>query len=355
MAKRKTFSIKDIARESGASLTTVSFVLNGRDHRISEATRRRVLDTANRLGYRPSRLAQGLQSRRTRMLAILVPPLHHTFADVYFGELISAVHDHATRTGYRILLEVAHGDFLKTRQHLELFDRAFVDGMLGIGVTNRDTYLSDFEDGERPLVVVNNHLPDLKLNFVRSDYAQAGRMAAQYLIGLGHRRIGHIRGATEVQTTWDFRAGAETALREAGLDLPDTRVVDGLLTEEGGEAAAVELLRRDAGVTAILAGNDKMAIGAIAGIKHTGRRVPADVSVVGCDDLHHAAFSDPPLTTVHTPLYEVGRQACQRLLELVNGEVEQVADVQPVSLTIRESAAPVSTTPGAKPKRTSAR
>src|SRR5262245_8244619 len=100
MARRR-ISIKDVARESGASLTTVSLVLNDRGDRISAATRQRVLATANRLGYRPNRLAQGLQSQRSGLLAILVPQLRHAFADVYFGELISAVHDYASSAGYK--------------------------------------------------------------------------------------------------------------------------------------------------------------------------------------------------------------------------------------------------------------
>jgi DNA-binding LacI/PurR family transcriptional regulator len=99
MAKRKAISIKDVARESRASLTTVSLVLNSRAARISHETQQRVLETASRLGYRPSRIAQGLQAQRSGFLAILVPQLRHAFADAYFGELISAVHDYASEAG----------------------------------------------------------------------------------------------------------------------------------------------------------------------------------------------------------------------------------------------------------------
>src|SRR5262245_20044156 len=169
MPKRKTLSIKDIAKESGASLTTVSLVLNRRDQRISDATRQRVLDAVNRLGYRPSRLAQALQAQRSGLLAIVVPKLHHAFADVYFGELISAIHDYASKVGYKVLLEVSHSEFVRTNQHRDLFDRAIVDGMLCIGATDHDTYLRDFEDGQRPVILVNNYIRGLQLNYVRCD------------------------------------------------------------------------------------------------------------------------------------------------------------------------------------------
>lgn len=339
MAKRKTVSIKDVARESGSSLTTVSLVLNKRDRRISEATRDRVLATVERLGYRPSRLAQGLQSQRTGFLAILVPQIRHAFADAYFGEIISATHDHARSAGYKVLLEVADEVFLGSNQHVELFDRHFVDGILCLGVTNRDTYLADFEVNNRPVVVVNNYIADRSLSFVRCDYREAGRLACKYLLDLGHKKVALIHGAAEVQTTHDLRSGLEDALKAAGMGLPRDRIQDGLYTEEGGSAAAVALMERDSSITGIVAGNDKMAIGAISGLKDIGLRVPADVSVVGCDDIHQAAFCDPPLTTIHTPIYEIGRRACERLLALIEGQVSSVEETHPVSITIRKSAA----------------
>jgi DNA-binding LacI/PurR family transcriptional regulator len=335
--KRKNVSIKDVARESQSSLTTVSLVLNNRAPRISRATRERVLETVNRLGYRPSRLAQGLQSQRSGCLAILLPQLRRAFADAYFGELISAIHDCAQKAGYKILLEVAHPDYVQSGRHVELFDRHFVDGVLCLGVTNRDTFLKDYESGTRPTIIVNNYLPGLKLNRVNCDYEQAGDLAGRHLLELGHRNFGLIHGASEVQTTRDHRSGFEKALAEYGVKLPESHACDGLYTEEGGEAAAIELLRRAPKITAVLAGNDKMAIGAISGIKKSGLRVPQDVSVVGCDDIHQGEFCDPPVTTVHTPLYELGTRGCMALLDLIEGRVKTVEETHPVSLTIRHS------------------
>jgi len=339
MAKRKAVSIKDIAKASGSSLTTVSLVLNSRDRRISAPTRQRVLEAVERLGYRPSRLAQALQSQRAGLLAILVPELRHAFADVYFGELISAIHDEATDAGYKVLLEVAHPKFIDAGQHLEIFDRRFIDGMLCLGVTSVHGYLSSFEDGVRPMVVVNNYVEGLDLNHVRCDYRAAGRIAAEHLIAAGHRRVGMVRAALEVQTMVDLIGGYKDALAKAGVKLADADIVDGLYTEEGGAAAASELIRRRPDLTALLAGNDKMAIGAIAGLKAAGKRVPDDVSVIGCDDIHQGEFCDPPLTTVHTPIYDMGRAACKRLLEIISGNTTQVREVHPVRLTVRKSVA----------------
>lgn len=344
MAKRKSVSIRDVARECQASLTTVSLVLNRREGRISEKTRNRVIETADRLGYRPSRLAQGLQAQKSGLLAILVPQLRHAFADAYFGELISAIQETAEKFRYKILLEVANPEYIETEQHLELFHRHYIDGLLCLGVTNRDTHLHVFENGRHPMVVVNNYLSDIKLNHVLCDYEAAGRLAGQHLVGIGHRRIGLIYGATEVQTTEDLRNGLESVLASAKIRLPNTRTHDGLYTEEGGADAAVRLMRRDPKITAIMAGNDKMAIGAISGLKSQGLRVPKDVSVVGCDDMHQAEFCDPPLTTVHTPLFEIGQRACECLMELIEGQRDSVDEIHPVTMTLRKSTAPPKTT-----------
>lgn len=338
MAKRKAVSIKDVAKESNASLTTVSLVLNNRDGRISRATRERVLDAVERLGYRPSRLAQSLQSQRSGFLGILVPQLRHAFADVYFGELISAIQETAAENDYKIILDVANPRYLERQHHLELFRRHYIDGLLCLGVTNNDTYLADFGEGQ-PVIVVNNRVAGIDLDFVQCDYLEAGRIAAKHLCESGHKKIAYIHGANEVQTTADVREGFEQVLVQLGLSLPASSVEDGLYTEEGGAKAAITLLTRNPGITAIFAGNDKMAIGAISGLKQIGKRVPEDVSVIGCDDVHQAAFCDPPLTTIHTPIFDVGARACARVLELVNGKKEQVRETQEVCISVRKSTA----------------
>jgi len=340
MAKRRAVGIRDVARESQASLTTVSLILNKRDRKISRATRERVLRVVRQLGYRPSRLAQGLQAQKAGFLAVLVPQLRHAFADAYFGELISAIQETASRHDYKLLLEVANEDYVASHQHLELFRRHYVDGLLCMGVTNLDTYLSDFSEGGPPMLVVNNYLPELKLNHVKCDYEQAGRLAGDHLLGLGHRHLAMIHGATEVQTTTDLKVGFASALAKRSLHLADDRFVDGLYTEEGGALAVIGLMRKHPEITGILAGNDKMAIGAISGLKSLGLKVPQHVSVIGCDDMHQAEFCDPPLTTIHTPIYELGQRACELVLELIEGESDTVEETHPVHLTLRKSTCP---------------
>ncbi len=311
-------SIRDVARESGVSLTTVSLVLNKNDARISEATRERVLDAIQRLDYTPSRLARGLPNRQSKTLAILVPALQHAFADVYFGEIISGIYEAAAERGFRIMLEVARRDYVKRREYLTVLDDCSVDGILFIGASEEHTWLQDFHGTDRPLLVVNNHFTQWDLHRVECDYQQAGRLAADYLTDMGHTRIGHISGPIDkVLTTADLTTAFIERLTERGTRLADQLIVDGKLHVEFGKLACEELLQRDPAITAIFASNDKMALGAYQAIREAGKKPGQDVSVMGCDDIATARLAEPGLTTISMNFLNVGAESCRSLLDLI--------------------------------------
>ena len=181
------------------------------------------------------------------------------------------------------------------------------------------------------------------LDHVMCDYRGGAEQVMNYLLQLGHRKIGLITGAPEAFTARDVIAMYEQKLRAAGLDPPPTMRADGRFTEDGGAKAAEKILERHPDVTAVFAGNDKMALGAMHQLRRRGRSIPGDVSVVGFDDLGHSAFVNPSLTTVHLPLYEVGTLACERLVERVHGKIDRVADRLPTHLVVRDSTAMVAT------------
>ena len=333
----KRCTIKDIARESEVSLSTVSLVLND-NPRISPATRDRVMQTIQRLGYQPNRMARNLAWKRTNTLAVLVPQLRHAFADVYFGEIVSGIHDRAGKLGYKVMLEATRTEFVDQKQYLELFDQKFVDGILFIGANFKHRFLADFVDGSRPLILVNNYSKEDNLNYVVSNYRYGAWQATQHLLRLGHRRIGFIAGGlAEIQTSQDVYESFQESHREQGVAFDPQLVVDGWLTEEGGMHAVEELLRRDQQITAIFALNDKMALGAIKKLNQLSLRVPQEIAVVGFDDIPQASFAIPSLTTVHQPLYEIGKLSCDRLVELIHGKTNRVQEVLPIHLVIRDS------------------
>lgn len=331
-------SMREVARLAKVSVATVSMVLND-NPRISRATHMRVQRLIDRLGYRPNRLAQSLSGRYTQVLAIMLPALRHAFADAYFGELISGICDRAGKMGYKVILEQAKPEFVKEREYIEIFERRYIDGILALGFNDRNHFLKDFAGGKYPLVVVDNYFTQWNLDHVVCDYRSGAEQVMNYLLQLGHKKIGLITAAQEIRTSRDVWDVYRSKLESAGVEPLAIWTEDGKFTEEGGAKAAQLILDRDDGVTALLAGNDKMAVGALHYLKQKGVDVPGQVSVVGFDDLRHAAFVNPTLTTVHLPLYEVGALACERMIERVHGNVERVAEKMPTHLVMRESTA----------------
>lgn len=343
MAKGRP-NIRDVARESGVSLTTVSLVLNKNDQRISEATRKRVLEAMRKLHYTPSRLARGLPTRRAKTLAVLLPALQHAFADVYFGEIISGIYESAADRGYRILLEVARRDYVQRQEYRMLLEDCSVDGILFIGATDEHTWLSEFNATGQPLMVVNNYFPHWDLHTTVCEYTLAGRLASDHLVRLGHTRIGHISGPTSlINTARELSDAFLASLAKCGIRLSEQMIVEGQYHAETGKLACEELLRRDPSLTAIFAANDKMAIGAYQALREAGRQPGRDVAVLGCDDIPSAALADPALSTIRMNFFEVGAEACNALLNLIEsnpGDDEKPPTIHeriPVSLIERES------------------
>lgn len=325
---------------ANVSVATVSMVLN-ENPRISRATQLKVQRLIERTGYRPNRIAQSLSSKYTRVIAVMLPALRHAFADAYFGELISGVCDRAGKLGHKVMLESAKPEFLKEKRHIELFERRFVDGVLLLGFNDRHGWLSELVERGYPVVSANNYLPGIggNLGHVTCDYRGGAEQIMNYLLQLGHRKIGLICGAPETATQRDIIDVFRAKMAAHGLPADATLIRDGLFTEAGGAAAAEALLSQHPDITALFGGNDKMAVGAIYYLTRKGLGIPEDLSVTGFDDIQHTAYVNPALTTVHVPLYEVGALACERLIERIRGRVERVSDVLPTHLVVRDSTA----------------
>jgi LacI family transcriptional regulator len=334
--QNRPVNLRDVARLAKVSVATVSMVIND-NPRISRATHMRVQRLIERLGYRPNRLAQSLSSKYTQVMAILLPALRHAFADAYFGELISGICDRAGKLGYKVILEQAKPEFIKSRQHVEIFERRYVDGILALGCNDRHHFLKDFAEGQYPLVVVDNIFNQWNLDYVVCDYRSGAEQVMNYLLQLGHRKVGLITAAPEIRTARQILDVYREKLTAVNVAPEDGWIADGRFTEEGGADAAEAILSKHPDVTALFAGNDKMALGAMHHLSRRGINVPRDVSVVGFDDLKHAGFITPALTTVHLPLYEVGALACEKLVERVHGSVDRVAETLPTHLIMRES------------------
>ena len=343
----KAVTIEMVASEAGVSKTTVSFVLNN-NPTISVATRDKVLHVIKQLGYHPNVNARNLSSQKTRMICVLVPELGRIFEDPYFARAISGVYDEIEAAEYNLILKKASLHFAQEKEYLSMFRRSEISGMLYIGSTLNDEYLVDFVKNHDPFVQVNSYIPHLDLPYVISDNVKMGYLATKHLTDLGHRRIAHIAGSQNTITARDRFAGYKSALAEAGIAFDEKIVVEGHYSREIASGVTRKIAGNGGRPTAIYAANDIMAMGALDALNAMGLMVPKAVAVVGSDNIEFCQFTNPPLTTVNMPIYEVSRASVRLLFDLMsgktlNGSAKQVMDVH---LVARESCGGKSTVVG---------
>jgi DNA-binding LacI/PurR family transcriptional regulator len=326
----------DVARRAGVSGQTVSRVANGREN-VDAATRERVLEAMRELGYRPNKAARALRSGEFRSIAVIVFELSS------FGTTrsLDAIANAATARGYSVnLIPVLGATEERLSDTFSELDEQAVDG----AVILIEAHLLDEIrlPEELPTVIVDSSaLFDYPI--VDTDQAQGARQATEHLLDLGHETVWHVSGPTESYSAIRRRDSWEQALRSRGRPVPT--VVTGDWTVGSGYDAGLELARYDE-VTAVFAANDQMALGVLHALHEAGREVPADVSVVGFDDMEESAHFWPPLTTIRQSFVEVGRATVDALIsEIQSGEHHHEPVRIGTELVVRKStASPRSTT-----------
>jgi DNA-binding LacI/PurR family transcriptional regulator len=325
-SRPRAASVFDVARVAGVSHQTVSRVLN--DHpSLRDATRQKVLAAMRELNYRPNAAARALSSSRSRMIGIL-----STSSGEYGpASSVAAVEAAARARGYSVTIANADGlDPQSINEAVNHLANLSAEGLVVVAPQARVlAALSELSIGI-PFVTLQaagTDAPDDR----QLDQAVGARMATAHLVALGHRRIGHIAGPAEWLDASQRLAGFRDELERHGLGAG--LIATGDWSAASGHRAAIDLIAH--GVTAIFAGNDQMALGALSAATGAGLHVPGDLSIVGFDDVPEAAFYHPPLTTVRQDLAEAGRRAVALLL----GESDAVPSVHP-QLVVRASTAP---------------
>ena len=306
---RRRPTMADVGRAAGVSATAVSFVINGRaDGAISPETQRRVLDAVAALGYRPNLTAQSLRTRRTRTIGFVTDEIA---VKAPGGQSISGAHDVARRHGSMMLIVNATRDAWVLRRAIDdLVDRQ-VDAILFAAVGTRRATLPEVA---LPTVLVNCFSAGDPLPSILPDDAAGGRAAAELVLAAGHRRVAYLTGMPGSWATRERVKGYRAALRGAGTPFDDSLVLAGNYRADSGHALTRRLLAMRRRPTAIVCGNDLMALGAYLALKEAGLRIPEDVSVVGYDDQEDlAADLQPALSTIRLPYYEMGHRAAEHV------------------------------------------
>ncbi|MGG6314280.1 LacI family DNA-binding transcriptional regulator [Paenibacillus macerans] len=328
-------TIYDIAQQTGYSPTTVSKVFNGYTD-VSEKTRRKILDTAERLGYVPNAHARSLTTKRSWTIGMLfIEPSGAGILHPYFAGVIEGFKQVATSKGYDLMF-ISKDIGNKKSGYLEHCKIRGIDGVVVILPDATDPYFQELLDSAIPCVLLDQE-SDGK-STVYSDNIEGSWRAVNYLHSLGHRKIAHIGGGPTFAGKKRLN-GYMQAMRELGLPIHPQHVVQGSYdyTVESGKKAMEELLQAEERPTAVFAAGDNLALGAMTAIKGHGLRVPEDISLVGFDDIEMAKYLTPALTTVRQNTYVLGSRAADMLTYTIEGGEDVQSDVIPVELVIRES------------------
>jgi LacI family transcriptional regulator len=333
-------TMRQIARELGVSITTVSKVLNNRDD-IGEDTRARVLARVAALGYRPNAVARSLTLRRTHTLGIVVPDLMHSF----FVEIVTAIEACVSRRHYGLLVCNLAEDPAKERPQLEMLLERQVDGIVLAAATatrNGDLLRRIVGMGKGLVLIDRDDHPGVACHRVITDDEEVGHVAATHLLDLGHRAIGHLTGPPLVHAK-RRRQGYARALRERRVRIDAKKIVTGGFREPEGYAAMERLLRSSPDVTAVFAVNDPAAIGAMKAAWERGLRIPEDISIVGAGDIAHGDMLKVPLTTVSWSRRDLGTRAAELILDQIEKNAAGPFDraIIPPELVVRASSGPV--------------
>jgi LacI family transcriptional regulator len=312
--KDRPATLRDVATAAGVHPATASRALNpGTRLLVSEETARRVSEAADRLGYRPNPVARSLRTRRSHTIGVLIPDLNNPL----FPPIVRGIEDRLAEHGYVALIGNTDADLAKERRVFDQMRARHVDGFVLATAIAGSPILAEAAEGDVPVVLMNRTSQDYPFSSVSVDNEQGVRAAVAHLVSLGHTKIGHIAGPQNVSTGAARLRGFQAGMAIHSLPVTDRQIVyaAGYSLDEGMRWGS-ELLRAG-GLTAVVAGNDMLAVGCYGALDELGLRCPEDVSLIGFNDMPFIDRLRPPLSSVRFPHYQLGTEAATLLLERI--------------------------------------
>lgn len=334
---------EQVARLAGVSRATVSRALNGSSY-VSKETKKRIQDAIASLGYEPNVVAQNLARQRSRVIALGLffrnadLPLTQldTTSHYYHLNLLKNIEVEAAEAGYDLVLPSrpygpSQNDYIRS------LEMRRVAGVLAVCGNSTDPRISALLHSSVPAVFIDHMGQGEHATYVKPDYIHGMRQATEHLLQLGHRRIAFLLGRSTTLSGAERLLGCQQGLALSGLAMDPTLLRECGWNTEDAYAAATELLNERRDFTAIVAGSDMMAFGALRALYEHGLRVPEELSVTGFDDIDLSQYIVPPLTTVRLDRESIGRGAVRRLIAMIEGTQEAVPLVVPTQLIVRKS------------------
>ncbi|MCD6318142.1 LacI family DNA-binding transcriptional regulator [Candidatus Aerophobetes bacterium] len=327
-------TLKDIGKEIGVSATTVSRALNDKPD-ISYETKQKIKEVAERLGYSPNALARSLKAKKTGSIGVLIADI----ADAFFAPIVKGIENTAREMGYSIILCDTSEEYEQEKIALEMMLEKRVDGLL---ITPSQTEYKDILELKRrkiPFVLIGRYFDLVESDYVITDDIKGAFSAIDHLIKKGHKKILFINGPNYISSAKERLVGYKRALQENAILFDKSLVKEDALKMEDGYRIMKEVLSSGTKFTAVFAYCDFVILGVMQALEEAKLKVPEDIAIVGYDDVAFARFLQVPLTTVHIPKYELGKEAMKLLKKKIEGEIKEPQNViLPTRLVIRKSA-----------------
>ena len=333
--KRRT-SLKDLARELGVSIATVSRALRSSPE-IGKEMQQRVKDLAKSKNYRPNPFAQSLRKEAPKIIGVVVPHLETH----YYSAILSGIEAEAAKSGYSVISANSHEDFEIEARAIDNFVSMHVEGVIAC-LAQTTTNYSHFEELSEmgiPLVFFGRTCLPEKFSSVKANGDEAAQQATQHLIDTGSHRVAFIGGPNHLDMVRRRKHGYLEALRDNRLPILREMVVCGNINYQWALEETVKLLQRDDRPDAILAFNDIITFAAFTAIKQCGLRIPEDVALIGFTDDVHAAYVTPRMSAIEDQSHLMGERACKMLMKNINGDQTIYHEIVPQKLIIRETSA----------------
>ena len=324
-------SILKIAKLAGVSGATVSKVLNGKDQAISEATRKRIFEIVEREGYIPNSIAQSLKIKNTKTIGLIIPDVMNMF----FGELAKGVEDSADKVGYSLILCNTDNNETKEKKYLKVLQGKMVDGIIMAAVENSsDTSL---ESCKQPIVLIDRDVTtNQTVGRIKIDNEKCIYDAVSFLIKKGCKNIGFISSKTNNSISQNRLNGYIKVLEENGIPYNESIVYLDDYSVNTGSIGALSLIS-NSNIDGICCGNDLIAIGAIKALREKNIDIPKDIKVIGMDDISISSYIEPPLSTIRQPIYEMGHEAVDLLIDMIENRETNLIRILNHSLVERRS------------------
>jgi len=329
-------TIKDIAREAGVSIATVSRTLNGEDG-VGAETRERIQAISRRMNYFPNLSARGLVAGKPNAIGIVIPRTSEfAFSNPYYSEILKGIEKKTRESGHYLVFSFAEEDcYARMVQH------QLASGFIVLANRMDDPRVEEARRMKVPMVLIPGDSRQPGIPSVDVNNADSAVQAVDHLAGLGHYRIAFLNGPANSKYSLERLAGFRNGLKKCGFPLRKEFVLKSDFTQQGGYEGTKRFLSLKKPPTALLVINDYSAMGALRAAKELGFRVPEDVSLIGFGDVPFSSMTDPPLTTIREPFQEMGLEAAGMLLEIVQGKKPFPRHkVLPARLIVRDSTAP---------------